>query len=128
LPDPAAAAFFRTQDLEPTRGFKWHQIGMDHDLFGDGSIVILHTPGHTPGELSLLVRLPSRNFVLTGDTVHLRQGLEDELPMPYDHNTELAVQSIQRLKLIRDSADATVWISHDPEDWAEFEHAPACYE
>lgn len=127
-PDPAAAAFFRTKDLEPTRGFNWHQIGMDQDLFGDGSIVILHTPGHTPGELSLLVRLPSRNFVLTGDTVHLRQGLEDELPMPYDHNTELAVQSIQRLKLIRDSADATVWISHDPEDWAEFEHAPACYE
>ena len=37
--------------------------------------------------------------------------------MPYDSNTELAVRSIQRLTLIRESAGATVWISHDSEDW-----------
>jgi N-acyl homoserine lactone hydrolase len=104
------------------------QVGFDHDLFGDGSVVVLHTPGHTPGELSLLVRLKSRNFILTGDTVHLRQALEDEIPMPYDSNTELAIRSIRRLKLLRESADATVWITHDPEDWAEFQHAPYCYE
>lgn len=127
-PDPAGAGFFRQADVEATRTYPWHQVPVDHDLFGDGSVVILHTPGHTPGELSLLVRLPSRNFVLTGDTVHLRQALEEEIPMPYDANTELSIRSIQRLKLIRESADATVWITHDPEDWAEFDHAPACYE
>lgn len=127
-PDPAGAAFFRREDIELTRSYNWTQIPTDHDLFGDGSLVILHTPGHTPGELSLLVRLPSRNFILTGDTVHLRQVLEEEIPMPYDANTELSIRSIQRLKLLRESADATVWISHDPDDWAELEHAPKCYE
>lgn len=129
-PDPAGAAFFRTADIEPTRSFDWHYIPsrVDHDLFGDGSMVILSTPGHTPGELSLLVRLPDRNFVLTGDTVHLRAALEQEIPMPYDWDTAEAIRSIQRLKLVRDTADATVWITHDPEDWAEFEHAPKCYE
>ncbi|MCL4423239.1 MAG: N-acyl homoserine lactonase family protein [Actinobacteria bacterium] len=127
-PDPAGAAFFRREDIELTRSYNWTQIPTDHDLFGDGSLVILHTPGHTPGELSLLVRLPSRNFILTGDTVHLRQALEEEIPMPYDANTELSIRSIQRLKLLRESADATVWISHDPDDWAELEHAPKCYE
>ena len=127
-PDPAGAAFFRQADLEPTRSYNWIQVPVDHDLFGDGSVVILHTPGHTPGELSLLVRLSSRNFILTGDTVHLRRALEEEAPMPYDSNTELAIQSIQRLKLVREQADATVWITHDPEDWSELEHAPSCYE
>lgn len=129
-PDPAGAAFFRTADLEPTRGYRWHQIpeGIDHDLFGDGSVVVLSTPGHTPGELSLLVRLSGRNFVLTGDTVHLRAALEHEIPMPYDADTVAAIRSIQRLKLIRDSADAVVWITHDPEDWAALGHAPTCHE
>ena len=47
--------------------------------------------------------------------------------MPYDSNTELAVRSIQRLTLFRESAGATVWISHDSEDWGGVqEHAPAC--
>ena len=34
----------------------------------------------------------------------------------------------EMLVLLRDSADATIWISHDPEDWAEFKHAPNCFE
>ncbi len=48
--------------------------------------------------------------------------------MPYDADTAEAVRSIRRLKLIRESADAIVWITHDPEDWAEFPHAPFCFE
>lgn len=128
-PEPIGAGFFRTADLDPTRGFKWHHIpGVDVDLFGDGSLVVLFTPGHTPGELSLLVRLPSRNFLLTGDTVHLRAALEGEIHFPVDTDTAAAVRSLQRIKLLRDTADATVWITHDPEDWAELGHAPYCYE
>lgn len=128
-PDPVSAVFFRQADLEPLRGAVVREIpGVDHDLFGDGSIVVLFTPGHTPGELSLLVRLPDRNFILTGDTVHLREALETAAPMPYDASTADSVQSIRRLQLLRDSADATVWITHDPQDWVEFKHAPHCYE
>lgn len=128
-PDPAGAVFFRQADLDPVRKARWREIpACDHDLFGDGSVVVLWTPGHTPGELSLLVRLPGRNFILTGDTVHLRDALEQVVPMPYDADTVESLRSIRRLQLIRDSADATVWITHDPQDWAEFDHAPACYE
>jgi len=128
-PAQIGAGFFRLADLDATRGFNWHEIpGLDVDLFGDGSLVILFTPGHTPGELSLLVRLASRSFILTGDTVHLRAALENEIHFPVDADTAAAVQSLRRLKLLRDSADATVWITHDPEDWAEFQHAPRCYE
>lgn len=128
-PDPAGAVFFRPQDIDAARDFTWQEVPRcDVDLFGDGSVVILFTPGHTPGELSLLVRLPDRNFVLTGDTVHLREALENVIPMPYDADTVESLRSIRRLQMIRDAADATVWISHDPEDWAEFQHAPFSYE
>ena len=128
-PDPAGAGFFRQADIEPLRGRSVLEVpGIDHDVFGDGSIVILFTPGHTPGELSLLVRLPGRNFILTGDTVHLRDALTMIAPMPHDADTVQALRSIRRLNLLRDSADATIWISHDPEDWAEFKHAPNCFE
>lgn len=128
-PATIGAGFFRLPDLDATRGFDWHEIpGIDVDLFGDGSIVILFTPGHTPGELSLLVRLSDRNFILTGDTVHLRAALENEIHFPVDADTAAAVRSLRRLKLLRDSADATVWITHDPDDWAEHKHAPYSYE
>lgn len=128
-PAKIGAGFYRQEDLDATRKFDWYQIpSIDLDLFGDGSLVILFTPGHSPGELSLLVRLPSRNFLLTGDTVHLRAALEQEIHFPVDSDTAAAVRSLQRLKLIRDSADATVWITHDPEDWADLRHAPYCYE
>lgn len=128
-PDAVGAGFFHRGDLDATRSFNWYEVpGTDVDLFGDGSITILFTPGHTPGELSLLVRLPSRNFILTGDTVHLREALDREIAFPVDADTTAAIQSLRRLKLLRDSADATVWITHDPEDWAELQHAPQCYE
>ena len=48
----------------------------DHDVFGDGSVTILSTPGHTPGHQSLLVKLPKTGaIVLSGDAVHFREQL-----------------------------------------------------
>ncbi len=71
-PPPSARPYFLLDDLIPTRTFNWIELAADHDLFGDGSVVILRTPGHTPGEVSLLVRLPNRTLILTGDTCHYR--------------------------------------------------------
>ena len=79
--DPIQRQFFMMDDLVPTRGYNWLEVGEDYDLFGDGSVQMLKTPGHTPGECTLLVDLPSRKFVLTGDTVHTRQDLAEEKPM-----------------------------------------------
>lgn len=118
-PMPAASVFFRPADLEPARGFRWNLLSDDHDLFGDGSLQILRMPGHTPGNQSMLVRLPGRTVMLTGDTVHLRVAVEGDLPMPSDYNTLDAVNSVRRLKQITEATDATLWIHHDPEDWRE---------
>jgi glyoxylase-like metal-dependent hydrolase (beta-lactamase superfamily II) len=128
-PEPFGAGLFHREDLDQIRSFDWYEMpGADLDLFGDGSVTIIWTPGHTPGELSMLVRLPSRNLILTGDTVHIRDQLDTESPMPYDWDFHLASQAIRRLKLLSQDADATIWISHDMEDWLAFPHAPACVE
>ena len=127
-PLPAGPAY-RREDIDATRGFAWNQIeGPELDFFGDGSLVILHMPGHTPGNASLLVRLPSRTILLAVDTAHLRSGYLQDRPMPSDWNTLQSVQSIRRLRQLAHSHDAMVWILHDPEDWAEYRHAPEYYD
>ncbi len=116
-PDRFCAGFFRAEDLERTRGFDWHPLREDLDLFGDGSIQILRTPGHTHGELSMLLRLPTKRFVLTADSVHLRASLEQHTPCPVDLDTASAVRSIERLRQIADANEADIWVMHDTEDW-----------
>jgi glyoxylase-like metal-dependent hydrolase (beta-lactamase superfamily II) len=128
-PDPISAFSYRRTDLERLAGLQWHEVpSVDVDLFGDGSVVILFLPGHTPGHLGLKIRLSSRTFILTGDAVHLRAALAREYPFPIDADTASALRSIRRIKLLRDAEDAQVWIGHDPEDWAELRHAPQWYE
>ena len=124
-----AGPVYRREDIDPTRGFAWNQIeGSELDFFGDGSIVILHMPGHTPGNASLIVRLASQTIILAADTAHLRSGFQTDRPMPSDWNTLQSVQSIRRLRQIARGLDAMVWITHDPADWAEYRHAPEFYE
>ncbi|WP_205739805.1 N-acyl homoserine lactonase family protein [Georgenia sp. SYP-B2076] len=113
---------FNPADLnDEVKEFDWHEVGPQGlDLFGDGAINVLHTPGHTPGELSSLVRLPSQNIVLTGDTVHLREGMEWDEVDPSDWDYDEARRSIAALKNLQETERAKVWISHDPRDWEDF--------
>jgi glyoxylase-like metal-dependent hydrolase (beta-lactamase superfamily II) len=47
----------------------------DYDVFGDGSVMIIATPGHTPGHQSLLVKLPKTGaLVLSGEAVHFKSN------------------------------------------------------
>ncbi|MCG3754002.1 N-acyl homoserine lactonase family protein [Amycolatopsis sp. Poz14] len=116
-PDPAYSLFFRSEDLDRTRSFDWHPLSADHDLFGDGSIQILRMPGHTHGELSMLVSLPSQKFLLTADAVHLRCNMDQYLPCPVDLDATTALRSVRRIKELAHSTGADIWVMHDPEDW-----------
>ena len=50
----------------------------DHDVFGDGSVMIISTPGHTPGHQSLLVKLPKTGaVVLSGDVAHFKDNFDN---------------------------------------------------
>ena len=121
-PDPDRRGIFILNDFLPTRGYDWMEFGHDFDLFGDGAVQFLYTPGHTPGECSVLVNLPNRTFLMTGDTVHLRAAIDREAGMPLDTDPTQSLHSIRRLRAIRDIQGASVWITHDPDDWKEHPH------
>jgi glyoxylase-like metal-dependent hydrolase (beta-lactamase superfamily II) len=131
-PDPATAiaGFYNAEDVAwlRDRRSQWWEIGpQDHDLFGDGSVMLFHLPGHTPGQLAILVRTPGENLLMATDVVHLRAGLTG-VPMPYDWNAAETASSVMRLHALARAHDARIWISHDPEDWAEGRHAPDVYD
>ena len=97
----------------------------DHDIFGDGSVVMLATPGHTPGHHSLLVRLAHLGAVLlTGDLYYsARQYAQNSVPL-HDADAASTVSSFARFrKLVHDLA-ATVIIQHEPADIAKLPPFP----
>jgi len=114
-PDLARRNGFARQDYD--LGHELVLVDGEHDVFGDGRVVCLPTPGHTPGHQSLRVRLEAGEFVLASDACYLRQTLE-ALHLPevvYDREDMLA--SLRRLRALRE-AGATLFFGHDPEQWA----------
>jgi N-acyl homoserine lactone hydrolase len=86
----------------------------DRDVFGDGSVVIISTPGHTAGHQSLLVKLPRTGAVLlTGDAVHFKDNWDHRRVPGINFNKEQTSESMQRLANIMDREHAQLWINHD---------------
>jgi glyoxylase-like metal-dependent hydrolase (beta-lactamase superfamily II) len=94
------------------------EIGADRDLFGDGLVVVLHTPGHTLGHLSLLVRLGSAAFILTGDLVHSRDQLATRVPSGNHVDKVRGKAEIERMIALAEREKATIVVGHDQDDVA----------
>lgn len=104
--------------FDPWQGPKSGKVktfAKDEDVFGDGSVLIKATPGHTPGHTSLLVRLPETGDVLlTGDLYHFEiQAIKHSVPQ-YNFNREQTVSSMARFDETAKALNARVVIQHDP--------------
>ena len=90
------------------------RIEGDRDVFGDGSVTLLATPGHTPGHQSLLVKLPKSGAVLlSGDAVHFKENWDNRRVPDINFNKEQTTSSMQRLADIMAKEKAQLWINHD---------------
>jgi len=90
------------------------QLAGDKDVFGDGSVTILSTPGHTPGHQSLLVKLPKTGAViLSGDVVHFKDNWDNRRVPGMNVNKDQSAASMQKIADTLAKEKAQLWINHD---------------
>lgn len=98
----------------------------DKDVFGDGSVMILNTPGHTPGHHSLLVRLKDMgNVLITGDLSHFHENYDGNGVPTFNTDRSATIASLDRFKKIAANLKATVIIQHDQRDVGKLPQFPA---
>jgi N-acyl homoserine lactone hydrolase len=95
------------------------------DVFGDGSVVMLAMPGHTPGETSLLVNLhESGPVLLSGDVVHFEEQFANRGVPPFNWDRAESLASIDRLLTIAKNLHAKIIVQHDENDIAKLPAFP----
>jgi N-acyl homoserine lactone hydrolase len=98
-------------------GGKVEPVALDKDVFGDGSVIMLNTPGHTPGHHSLLVKLKDMgNVLITGDLAHFRENYDHNGVPTFNTSHAETLASFDRFKRIAANLKATVIIQHDARD------------
>ncbi len=98
----------------------------DHDVFGDGSVVIVRTPGHTPGHTSLLVRLKNSGAVLlSGDLYHLAAARENRTVPVWNTDPDETLRSMDKFEALAKAEDARAVIQHEAADFAKLPAPPA---
>jgi glyoxylase-like metal-dependent hydrolase (beta-lactamase superfamily II) len=97
----------------------------DRDLFGDGSVVILSTPGHTPGHQSLLVKLPKTGaIVLSGDAAHFKDNWDNRRVPSINFDKDTTLASMQKIADTLTKEKAQFWINHDTAQRGSLKLAP----
>lgn len=95
---------------------KFVPVPRDRDVFGDGRVVILDMPGHTPGHKSLLVDLASGPVLLTGDLYHFTAQVANNGVPSFNADRSDTLGSIDRFKAIAKNRRAKVIIQHEAAD------------
>ncbi|MFM9885433.1 MAG: N-acyl homoserine lactonase family protein [Burkholderiales bacterium] len=109
----ASPGTFVMADLEKAREFNYLELEGDYDLFGDGSVKILSTPGHTLGHQSMKVKLASGGtIIMTQDAIWMQENL-DGYPAGLNTSVTDYSNSVNRLKMMRDLEGAELFMAHD---------------
>ena len=125
-PTPAQGVNFKPFESWIKGESKVDALTLDKDVFEDGTVIVLRTPGHTPGHSSLLVKLPQTgSVVLVGDAIHFRENYELFGVPGFNYDRAQTVASIERIKQIAQNLAATVIIQHDARDLGKLPVFPA---
>jgi glyoxylase-like metal-dependent hydrolase (beta-lactamase superfamily II) len=123
---PVASAYLPRDYASPE--IPWELVNGERDLYEDGRVRLLETPGHSAGHMSVLLRLDGAGAVLlTADAADNTAQWKSKAPLRGLFSREQAEQSLERLRAVAHDNRALIVFGHDPENWAEHRHAPAHY-
>lgn len=104
-------------------------IDGDTDVFGDGSVTLVSTPGHTPGHQSLLVHLKKSGFIiLSGDVVHLEENFKNDVVPSLNTDKAESIASMEKIRSLIATYHATLFINHDKKQTDQLKLLPAFYD
>lgn len=137
IPKAEYDAGFRT-DLPANGAYKYDEYAMlansaqfipkDYDVFGDGTVKILASPGHTPGHVCLYVNLKNTGgVILTGDLMHFPEEITLGR-MPEHEKTTGTAESRQRIVDFAKSTNSQIWIGHSATQFRTLRKAPGWYD
>jgi glyoxylase-like metal-dependent hydrolase (beta-lactamase superfamily II) len=113
---------YKTLSYDSERVTSYASFGRTFDLFGDGSVRLAATPGHSAGHQSVICRLSDRDFVIAGDAIYTRAQLDGgpEPPRPLDlHNWRRSLRELQLFA--RNYPQAVIVPGHDPEEFEKLQ-------
>lgn len=115
---------YRTIDFEEPGIGSYSTFGRSVDLFGDGSVRLAFTPGHTQGHLSVILRLRDRDALLCGDAAYTMRTFETGHPPAKMQDEHRFRRSLRELQLFaRESPGVLVVPGHDLETWESLERS-----
>ena len=131
-PDWFAAGGYIRKDFDRP-DLKWQFLEGErsdyYDLYGDGAIILVYTPGHSPGHQSFLITLPHTGRVLlTVDAAYTMDHWNEKALPGFLASAVDSVRSVRKLRALAEKTDALVVTGHDPDAWPRFRHAPAFYD
>ena len=101
----------------------------DHDVFGDGKVVIKSAPGHTPGHQVLFLNLEETGpVVLSGDLYHFTKNREHRRVPSFNFDKEQTLAAMEVIEQFTDAKGAQFWIQHDKEQNQTIKHSPEFYQ
>ncbi|MFB6206481.1 MAG: N-acyl homoserine lactonase family protein [Haloglomus sp.] len=123
-PVPVQEVFYLEGDFDMLRGDNYDvtPLAGAYDVFGDGSVRTVPTPGHTPGHQSVVIELPEAGTVVLGaDIAHNQDGYDREHLASFNWDLKQSVESLREIKALARREDATVTVTHDNEHIDVFE-------
>ncbi|MET9356839.1 N-acyl homoserine lactonase family protein [Streptomyces sp. NPDC006617] len=121
-PDRWTARGYAFNDYRDTRDYDFLELRGDTDLFLDGTVNVIRTPGHTPGHQGVVLDLDHHERIaFLGDAAHLQEGLDQNVPMTSDWNVQEKLLTYGRIRALG-RAGVRTFLSHDPEHFAALPH------
>jgi N-acyl homoserine lactone hydrolase len=115
---------YRLLDFDGPDPKSFSGFARSFDLFGDGSVRSVYTPGHTLGHMSVVARTAGGEVLLAGDAIYLRRTIDDGRPPHRSEDEHLFHRSLREIRqYVRETPDAVVVPGHDWEAWQRLDAA-----